>query len=243
MRHHPKAHRDRFFAAPAAQNDSSIPRADRRHPEVCQQHHEYDDRNIRPIAHWYGEKCGLGAMREVHSAPSAFSRLGEFPAEEPNDLPLTPTAEAFYRARPTVWQRYMSFWLASLLNRIVFFVIPFVVMLIPVIGVAPRFYRWLYVRRIDQAHRALGKLERHLAQSADRSRLGEYRARIAEIDSAVHLLKVPRPFEVDLQRLRIHLRMVQEDVSRMAADIDAPPIRKAAHADEAEHTRSWNGTR
>jgi hypothetical protein len=59
MRHHPKAHRDRFFAAPAAQNDSSIPRADRRHPEVCQQHHEYDDRNIRPIAHWYGEKCGL----------------------------------------------------------------------------------------------------------------------------------------------------------------------------------------
>jgi TRAP-type uncharacterized transport system substrate-binding protein len=185
----------------------------------------------------------LGAMREVHSAPSAFSRLGEFPAEEPNDLPLTPTAEAFYRARPTVWQRYMSFWLASLLNRIVFFVIPFVVMLIPVIGVAPRFYRWLYVRRIDQAHRALGKLERHLAQSADRSRLGEYRARIAEIDSAVHLLKVPRPFEVDLQRLRIHLRMVQEDVSRMAADIDAPPIRKAAHADEAEHTRSWNGTR
>src|SRR5215469_10678182 len=31
MRHHPKAHRDRFFAAPAAQNDSSIPRADRRH--------------------------------------------------------------------------------------------------------------------------------------------------------------------------------------------------------------------
>jgi hypothetical protein len=31
------------------------------------------------------------------------------------------------------------------------------------------------------------------------------------------LLKVARPFEVDLQRLRIHLRMVHEEVSRIGA--------------------------
>ena len=152
----------------------------------------------------------LEAMREVHSVPGAFSHLGEFPAEQPSDLPLSPTAEAFYRSGPTFWQRYASFWLASLLSRIVFFVIPFVAMLIPLIGAAPRVYRWLYVRRIDQLHRALGKLERHLAENPDRSSCNDYRVRISEIESAVRLLKVARPFEVDLQRLRIHLRMVQE---------------------------------
>jgi hypothetical protein len=41
--------------------------------------------------------------------------------------------------------------------------------------------------------------------------------RIAEIESAVNQLKVARPFEVDLQRLRIHLRMVQEDIGRLGA--------------------------
>jgi TRAP-type uncharacterized transport system substrate-binding protein len=185
----------------------------------------------------------LEAMREVHSAPGPFSRLGEFPAEQPNDLPLAPTAEAFYRSGPTVWQRYMSFWLASLLSRVVFFVIPFVAMLIPVMGVAPRFYRWLSVRGIDRAHRALGKLERRIAQSADRSRLSEYRARIAEIDSAVRLLKIPRPFQADLQRLKIHLRMVQDEISRMEADIGAAPISRSGCADEAEQMRLRNGTR
>ena len=159
----------------------------------------------------------LEAMREVHGAPGPFNRLGEFPAEQPNDLPLSPTAEAFYRSGPTFWQRYTSFWLTSLLNRLVFFVIPVVAMLIPFIGFAPRFYRWLHVRRIDQLHRALGNLERELAHSADRSRFVEYQTRIDEIESAVRLLKVARPFEVDLQRLRIHLRMVQEEVSRMGA--------------------------
>ena len=159
----------------------------------------------------------LEAMREVHWAPGPFNRLGEFPAEQPGDLPLSPTAEAFYRSGATFWQRYTSFWLTSLLNRIVFFVIPVVAALIPIIGFAPRFYRWLYVRRIDQLHRALGNLEGELVQSADGSRLVAYQTRIAEIESAVRSLKVARPFEVDLQRLRIHLRMVQEDVSRMGA--------------------------
>jgi hypothetical protein len=86
-----------------------------------------------------------------------------------------------------------------------------------VIGFAPRFYRWLYVHRINQLHRALGNLERELAHSADRSRLGEYQARLAEIESTVRMFKVARPFEIDLHRLRIHLRMVQEEVGRMGA--------------------------
>ena len=162
----------------------------------------------------------LEAMREVHSRPGPFNRLGEFPAEQPNDLPLSPTAEAFYRSGPNFWQRYTSYWLTSLLNRFVFFVIPVVAVLIPIIGFfAPRFYRWLHVRRIEQLHRALGNIERELDQSADTSRLDEYQARIANIESAVRLLKVARPFEVDLHRLRIHLRMVQEDLGRMGAAI------------------------
>jgi TRAP-type uncharacterized transport system substrate-binding protein len=159
----------------------------------------------------------LEAMREVHWPAGIFNHLGEFPAEQPNDLPLSPTAEAFYRSGPTFWQRYTSFWLTSLLNRIVFFVIPVVAAMIPVIGFVLPFYRWLHIRRIDQLHRALGKLERELTQRADKSRFVGYQTRIAEIESAVRSLKVARPFETDLHRLKIHLRMVQEDVIRMGA--------------------------
>ena len=161
----------------------------------------------------------LEAMREVHWSPGPFNRLGEFPAEQPNDLPLSPTAEAFYRSGRTFWQQYTSFWLTSLLNRIVFFVIPIAAILIPLIGFAPRFYRWVHVRPINRLHQALGDLERELGPSVDRSRCVEYQTRIAQIESAVRLLKVARPFEADLHRLRMHLRMVQEDVSRMGAAI------------------------
>ncbi len=159
----------------------------------------------------------LEAIREVHSAPGPFNRLGEFPAEQPNDLPLSLTAQSFYRSGPTFWQRYTSFWLTSLLDRILFFVVPVVAALIPVIGFTSRLYRWLAVRRIVRLHRALGGLERELAQSEDTAQLARHQARLSEIESVVRTLKVAPPFEVDLHRLRIHLRMVQDHIGRMAS--------------------------
>jgi TRAP-type uncharacterized transport system substrate-binding protein len=89
----------------------------------------------------------LEAMRKVHWAPGPFNTLGEFPAEQPNDLPLSPTAQAFYRSGPTLLQRYTSFWLSSLLNRFAFFGIPVLVTLIPLLGFGLSFHRWFYVRR------------------------------------------------------------------------------------------------
>jgi len=160
----------------------------------------------------------LEAMREVHWPAGPFNRLGQFPAEQPNDLPLSPTAEVFYRSGPTFWQRYTSFWLTSLISRIVFFLIPLVAAMIPVIGFARPLYRWLHLRRIDQLHRALGRVEREHAQNASNSRLAAYQMRIGEIESAVRMLKVARTFEVDLHRLRVHLRMVQEDLSRLKTE-------------------------
>jgi hypothetical protein len=62
-------------------------------------------------------------------------KLITFPSEQPNDFPLFPTAEAFYRSGSTFWRRYTSFWL--LLNQIVFFVIPVVATMVTVIGFAP----------------------------------------------------------------------------------------------------------
>jgi hypothetical protein len=92
----------------------------------------------------------LEAMREVHSAPGPFNRLGEFPAEQPNDLPLSATAEAFYRSAPLFWQRYTSFWVSSLVNRLVFFVLPVFAAMIPIIGFGLSFYRWLHTRRFGK---------------------------------------------------------------------------------------------
>ena len=76
--------------------------------------------------------------------------------------------------------------------------------LLPLIGFAPRIYRWLYVRRINQLHRILGKLERELAQSADKPRLVEYQKRITEIES-----------DVVRSGLHVHSKSICSDLRRI----------------------------
>ena len=95
-----------------------------------------------------------------------------------------------------------------------FFVIPIIVLLIPIVGFVPTFYRWLHIRPIHRLHRALGELENYVAEVDAKRSMSQ--SRLAEIERAVRSLKVSRNLEVDLHRLKVHLRMVQEDVARMA---------------------------
>jgi TRAP-type uncharacterized transport system substrate-binding protein len=152
----------------------------------------------------------LEAMREVHRPAGPFNGVGDFPSEQPIDLALSPTAQAFYRTGTTLWQRYLTFWLSSLLDRVMFFVLPILVTLIPLISIAPRVYRWMRLRQVNRMHRHLGDIERQLEESAALQARASARQRLSTIESGIRSISVPRAFEPDLQRLRIHLRMVQE---------------------------------
>jgi hypothetical protein len=78
-------------------------------------------------------------------------------------------------------------------HRVIFSVIPVVVMLVHLIGFAPRIYRWLYVRRIDRLQRALGNLERQLAHRTEKPRIDDVQAHLPENEFPAQSLKVRRP--------------------------------------------------
>ena len=164
----------------------------------------------------------LEAMREVHSAPGPFNRFGEFPAEQPNDLPLSATAEAFYRSGPLFWQRYTSFWISSLLSRIVFFVIPVLAALIPVVGFTLSFYRWLRIRRAGRLYRALGKLKS--------ARYSEPRNPITEPDEIVEIKMISKMI---VRRARAHPSYIGPDRAQRFVEQRGSPAGSLPSADLA----------
>lgn len=100
------------------------------------------------------------------------------------------------------WQKYVSFWLDSLLSRVMFFVIPIVVVMIPVLRIAPRIYRGLRLRPVNRLHRELGQLEREIESgTSDFDRPEQLDA----IEQAIRGLHVGSLHEADVHRLRFHL--------------------------------------
>jgi len=129
---------------------------------------------------------------------------------QPQDLPLSQQAERYYRSgRPWLYS-YAPFWAAVLLDRMVFLLIPVLIALIPVLRYAPALYRWLHRRRIWRLHREIAELDAELARDGAH----DARERIAHLESRVHSLSVPLPFEDEIYHLRNHLALLRERLTR-----------------------------
>ncbi|MGB6444244.1 MAG: TAXI family TRAP transporter solute-binding subunit [Xanthobacteraceae bacterium] len=152
----------------------------------------------------------LETARQVHGGAGPFQRFGEFPAPQAQDLPLSDTAERFYRSGPPFLQQYMSVWMAELLERLAIVLIPLVAVLIPLSRYVVPAYNWFNGRRIWRWHRALADLERDAAGGDIAVRRSEIRTRLAEAETAIDSIRVPTPLEGELYHLRHRLRGLRE---------------------------------
>src|SRR5271169_3775941 len=59
----------------------------------------------------------LEAASKIHSGPGVFHKVGQFPAPESVDLPLSTHARQYYKTGPPFLQRNLPFWLAVLVQQ------------------------------------------------------------------------------------------------------------------------------
>jgi hypothetical protein len=157
----------------------------------------------------------LEAAREVHGRAGLLQRKGEFPAPLEQEIRLSPDALRFYRSGKTFFYRYLPFWLAALITRVVVVFVPMALVLIPIVRSAPRIYSWRVRSRIYRWYRALLVLEREWLSSLDPLKRDQLLTRLDEIEKAVNKLKVPA-FAADLYYdLRGHIGFVRQLLNRL----------------------------
>jgi hypothetical protein len=155
----------------------------------------------------------LEAARKVHGNASLLQRKNEFPVPLEHDFRISPDAARFYKSGKTLFYRYLPFWLAGLISRIVVVFVPMILVLIPVVRSVPRVYAWQARSRIYRWYRALLALEREWLPDLDPAKRADLVQRLDEIEKAVNKLKVPA-FAADLYYdLRGHIAFVRRLVT------------------------------
>ena len=159
----------------------------------------------------------LEAMTETHRGPGLFQRAGEFPralASTGTDFPLLPAAERYYKSGKPVLQRYLPFWLATLIDRMVVMLIPLITVLIPVIKFAPGLYNWRIKARIYERYGELKFIEAELEADPARLTRAEWLKRVDAVERAVNRLPVPLTFSDMVYTLRAHINLVRKAIER-----------------------------
>ena len=157
----------------------------------------------------------LESAVEVHSGPGLFRSKGEFPAPIEQEIRISIDASRFYKSGKSFFYRYLPFWLASLVNRIIVVLVPMIVLLLPGMRLIPAIYRWRFRSRIFRWYRALLVIERDLLTELAPDKRKELLEKLDNIEADVNRMKVPASFADQFYALRghitfVHTRLVSE---------------------------------
>ncbi len=151
----------------------------------------------------------LQAARQVHGHPGFFQTANEFPSYMDAMLPLSSEADRFFKSGPPFLQRYLPFWLAVLVDRLIVLLVPVIALLIPLMRVAPAIYNWRIRSKVFRCYGELKFLEDDLKHHFDSSRLADYRSRLDALDDEASQLHVPLGFTDLVYTLREHVNLVR----------------------------------
>jgi TRAP transporter TAXI family solute receptor len=156
----------------------------------------------------------MQALQEVHGSPGIFQKPGEFPRAGSADFPLSPEAGRYYKSGKPFLQRYLPFWAATLVDRMVVMLIPLFAVLIPVMKIAPGLYNWRVKSRIYQRYGELKFIEAELEADPARCSRVEWLERVDAIERDVNHLPIPLTFTDMTYTLRSHIELVREAVEK-----------------------------
>jgi TRAP transporter TAXI family solute receptor len=164
----------------------------------------------------------VAAAKEVHSAPDLFHAKDKFPATKDVDFPMNDDAERYYKSGPPFLQRYLPFWAANFVDRMIVFLVPLIALVLPLARVLPALYQWRIRSRIYRNYGELKFLEVEVAQAADHTKTSEYYARLDKIEDRVNSMRIPLAHHEQLYTLRGHIDLVRARIAKLSAG-ETPP--------------------
>ncbi len=157
----------------------------------------------------------LEAASVIHSGPGFFQKAGQFPAPEGIDIPLSAYARHFFKSGAPFLQRYLPFWLAVLVERLLILLIPLVGVIYPLVRYVPEIYEWGMRRRIFRLYGELKLFEVQLTEHSAGRSLGDLLSHLDQIEARVGQLHVPVTFMPMLYTLRQHINMDRERLKKL----------------------------
>ncbi len=172
----------------------------------------------------------------VNSGHARLAEAGTFPNARGQDVPMADEAQRYYKSGKPFLQRYLPYWAANFVDRMLILLLPIFAVLIPAIKLAPVLYTYRLNARIVRGYAQLGAVESELSRGRrTRPAVGEYLARLDAIEAEINAARLPKWFGEQAYLLRAAIELVRERLGTPDAKA-IPGVARSA----ARRRRPWS---
>lgn len=164
----------------------------------------------------------LEAAEQTHEAGGLLCEFGEHPGLDRVEFSPSPVARHYFKNGPSFLQRYLGFWVASLVERAKIMIVPLIVLALPMFKLWPPLYRWRIRSRIYQWYALLRETDQQLRlgqapELGESAELGVMAARLEAVERELERVSVPLSYMEEFYNLRLHIDLVLRRIEERRA--------------------------
>jgi TRAP-type uncharacterized transport system substrate-binding protein len=157
----------------------------------------------------------LEAARDVHKGATLLNKPAEFPNPRGTDFPLADEAQRYYKDGRPFLQRYLPYWAANALQRLILILVPLLAIAIPVLKTIPSLLDFKEKNRLYRRYGVLLDLERDLrARQLNEAEIREASARLDKVEHDISEMKFSLDFSDRIYTLRQHVDYVRAQLQK-----------------------------
>jgi len=155
----------------------------------------------------------LQAMEKIHGDYNLFSPVGFFPSEQLTAFPIADGAKRFLQVGPPFLIKYLPFWVATYIDRMIVLTLPLLLLIIPLFKIIPPIYRWRIRSKVYRWYEQLQEVDdqRHHKHLSD-SQYANLNKELERILEEVSKLHTPLSNADQLYNLLVHIDLIKKSV-------------------------------
>jgi hypothetical protein len=159
----------------------------------------------------------LQAAEKVHFKGGGFEKAGEFPSPKYIDYDLSEEAARYYKSGPPFLQRYLPFWVANIITRVIVILLPLVALLFPLFRIMPNIYRWRMRSKIYRWYEKFEDIDAVIFKTKQSTDIATYIKELDDLEEKVAHIRVPLAFQEELFDLRLHIDLLRKKLLKEQA--------------------------
>lgn len=151
----------------------------------------------------------IKAAVEISGAASFFAGQDTFPKFNESAIARSPVAQEYFLKGSPYLDRHLPFWLAELLDRFAYVLMPFLAFAYPILLSLPSYRHKRLTRRIWTSYGKLKELELELSNDFDPLKVQQYLERLDQIEAEAIRVKIYGSQGADYFKHRQHIHFVR----------------------------------